>query len=452
MNKKNFVILGAGISGLTTAYLLQKKGYSVTVFEARGDPGGTMISEFHNRFLIDYGPNSTLETTPLIREIVHDIGLDNELVYASNIAKKRYILRNGKLHPLPMNPFALLSTNLFSLRAKLRLLKEPFIKKSNMNEESIADFVRRRLGNEFLDYAINPFVSGVYAGDPEKLSVKFAFPKLFELEERYGSLIQGAIKGKKERQKRNETSKSHARMFSFMNGMQSFPRAIAKKLGNSVEYNTAVTSLQKENNEYRIFYTKGEGTNSLHADIVISTVPAYVASKIFESFDRDLSLHLNKIYYPPVMTLFLGFNRKDIRHDLDGFGFLIPEKEHKTFLGAIWNSAIFPNRASEDKASFTLFIGGARMPHVFEMEKTKLIEIVISEFKEIMNIPADPILIQNKLWKQAIPQYNIGYHEHEEYFQKFEKNNPGLFLSGNYRGGISIGDCIKNAHVVSSKI
>jgi len=448
MNKK-VVILGAGISGLSTAYWLYKNGFEIKILESRSEPGGSMQSEFVNNFLIDYGPNSGLETTPLIRQLVGETGISNEFVYANESSNKRYILRNNELHPLPMNPPLFIKSKLFSAKAKLRLMAEPFIGKSEDGYyQSVAEFVRRRLGQEFLDYAIDPFVSGVFAGDPNKLSVKSAFPKLYRLEEVYGGLIKGMIKGAKERKQRAEQSKQSAKMFSFINGMQSFPKAIAKKLEDNILYNCFVKKVERTSDNWEIIYEMNGVQNKINSDIILSTVPAYVASKIFDEIDSELSRHLNEIYYPPVMVLYLGFKKENINRNLDGFGFLIPSKEQKHFLGAIWSSTIFPNRCEDDKAAFTLFIGGARSPHLFDIEKERLIEIVLDEFKDIMKIKGDPILIKEKLWEKAIPQYNIGYIEHENYFEKFQKENPGLILSGNYRGGISVGDCIKNSELV----
>jgi len=446
--KKKIIILGAGISGLATAYWLYKKGFDVKILEARNEPGGSMQSEFVNNFLIDYGPNSGLETTPLIRQLVDEVEISSEFVYANESSNKRYILRNNELHPLPMNPPLFIKSKLFSAKGKLRLMAEPFIGKSEDGYyQSVAEFVRRRLGQEFLDYAIDPFVSGVFAGDPNKLSVKSAFPKLYRLEEVYGGLIKGMIKGAKERKQRAEKSKQSAKMFSFINGMQSFPEAIAKKLESIILYDCKVQSVKKNSKGWNIFYEKDGQLHQLTSDFVISTVPAYVAAKIFYEIDSNLSKHLNEIYYPPVMVLYIGFKKEALGRPLDGFGFLIPSKEQKHFLGAIWSSAIFPNRCEDDKAAFTLFIGGARSPHLFDMEKQKLIDLVLSEFKEIMNVNSNPILIKEKLWEKAIPQYNLGYIEHENYFEKFEKENPGIILSGNYRGGISVGDCIKNSEL-----
>lgn len=457
-NKKKIIILGAGISGLATAYWLNKDGFDIQILEAKSKPGGSMETSSENGFLVDYGPNSGLETTPLIRQLVDEVGLSNEMIYANESSDKRYILRNGKLHPLPTSPPALIKSNLFSLRGKIRLAYEPFIGKSNDGYyQSIAEFVRRRLGQEFLDYAIDPFVSGVFAGDPNKLSVKSAFPKLYRLEEVYGGLVKGMVKGARERKKRAEQSKQSAKMFSFINGMQSFPQAIVEKLKRKIFYESRVKSVERrvqsnENEKWKVTFEKDGKIHELISDYVLSTIPVYEASKIFSGFDEEFSKHANDIYYPPVMVLYLGFKKEQIGQPLDGFGYLIPSKEKKIFLGAIWSSTIFPNRCEEDKAAFTLFVGGARSPHLFEMDNEQLIHKVLNEFNEIMKINSNPIFMTSKIWSKAIPQYNIGYIEHENYFDRFENKNPGIFLSGNYRGGISVGDCVKNSEIIFQKI
>lgn len=449
--EKNIVILGAGISGLAAGFLLKQKGFIVKILEKSNHPGGSMISEKSDGYLIDYGPNSGLETTPVIKQLVDAVGLKDEMIYANEEGNKRYILKDNRLYPLPANPKDFLKTKLFSTGAKLRLLYEPFVGKSDDGYyQSISEFVKRRLGKEFLDYAINPFVAGVYAGNPDKLSVKSAFPKLYRLEELYGGLIKGMIKGAKERKQRNEKSKQNAKMFSFLNGMQSLPKALAKHL--DVLYNTGVNSVMRSGNGYKISFSQNGETAELYTNFILSTVPAYVAANIFNELDTELSFHLNNIYYPPVLNLFLGFKKSDIGQTLDGFGFLIPGKEKKSFLGAIWSSVIFPKRADENNAAFTIFIGGARSPELFNLDKDHLVSRVIEEFKQIMKISSDPVFIKKRFWQKAIPQYNLGYIEHENYFDKFEKENPGIFLSGNYRGGISVGDCIKNSDIIANKI
>ncbi|MEW6508626.1 MAG: protoporphyrinogen oxidase [Bacteroidota bacterium] len=452
-NKKSVVVIGAGISGLAAAYWLNKNGFEITILESKSEAGGAMETINENGFLIDFGPNSGLETTPLIRQIADEIGLSDQMIYANETSNKRYILRAGELHALPTTPLAFISTKLFSTKAKLRIMAEPFLGKSDDGYyQSMAQFVKRRLGKEFLDYAIDPFVSGVYAGDPYKLSVKSAFPKLFRLEEVYGGLVKGMIKGVRERKKRTEQSKQSAKMFSFINGMQSFPKAIANRLNNKIQFECNVDSVEYGMRNWIVKYVYNGEVKEIKTDYVLSTIPAYTASGLFSNLDTEFTKHAHSIYYPPVMVLYLGFNKKDILRKLDGFGFLIPSNERKSFLGAIWSSTIFPNRCNDDKAAFTLFIGGARSPFLFDLQTEKLIEKVINEFKQIMGISNDPIFIKNRIWYQAIPQYNIGYIEHEKYFDKFEKENPGIFLSGNYRGGISVGDCIKNSEITMQRI
>ena len=332
MNKK-ITILGAGISGLATAYWLHKEGFEIKILEAGSEVGGSMQTSLENGFLVDYGPNSGLETTPLIRQIVDEIGISDEMIYASESSNKRYILRNNELHVLPTNPPLFLKTKLFSAKAKFRLMAEPFIGKSNDGYyQSMAEFVERRLGREFLDYAIDPFVSGVFAGDPHKLSVKSAFPKLYRLEELYGGLIKGMIKGARERKKRAEQSKQSAKMFSFINGMQAFPKAIAEKLETNIILECGVKTVERRANGWIIIYEKNGKFEEINSDIVLSTVPAYVSKNIFKNLDDNLFKHCDEIYYPPVMVLYLGFKKESIGRKLDGFGYLIPSKENKSII------------------------------------------------------------------------------------------------------------------------
>lgn len=450
---KNIVVIGAGISGLTTAYLLSKKGFDVTILEKNNSVGGSIESVFENGFLFDRGPNSALETTPVIGQLIKELELEHELLYASKQANKRYILRDNKLHSLPMSPQGLIKTKLFSGKAKFRLVAEPFIGKSDDGYyQSLAEFVKRRLGQEFLDYAINPFVAGVYAGRPEDLSVKSAFPKLYALEEKYGGLIIGTIRSIRERKKRAEVAKQSAKMLSFKSGMIELPKAIEKYFGDRILLSSEVTSVDKTEKGFSISYQQNGTINKIESDAVLSTIPSYAASGIFTKYDKEFKTHAEAIYYPPVLVYYLVYNRKDIKQDLDGFGFLIPAKENKSFLGALWSSIIFSQRTDETKAAFTLFVGGSRNPGFVKEDRNSLLLKVRKEFEALMGITADPIFTSERFWEKAIPQYNLGYVEHERYFDEFEKRNPGLFISGNFRGGISVGDCVKNADLVCDKI
>ncbi|MBT8386943.1 MAG: protoporphyrinogen oxidase, partial [Ignavibacteria bacterium] len=439
---------------LTAAHILNKVGYDVTVLEKNERVGGSIETVLENGMLFDRGPNSALETTPIIAQLVEELNLKDQFVYANKEGNKRYILRDGELHALPMSPSTFIKTRLFSLKAKLRLMKEPFIGRSTDGYyQSIAEFVTRRLGSEFLDYAINPFVAGVYAGNPEDLSVKSAFPKLYALEEDYGGLILGTIRSIRKRKKRKEQSKQSAKMLSFKDGMQVLPKAIAKNLGSHVKLNADVVSIRKTGDgNYGVTYKDGKQTLTLLADVVLSTVPAFKAADLFGDFDDKFIDRCADIYYPPVLVIYLAYNKKDVGQPLDGFGFLVPSKEGKSFLGAIWSSVIFPSRSNEDSAAFTLFVGGSRDPGFADDNEETVVKRVRNEFEEIMKINGNAVYKSTRFWEKAIPQYKLGYVEHENYFDHFEKENKGIIISGNFRGGISVGDCIKNAELVVQKI
>ncbi len=445
---EEIIIVGAGITGLTTAYWLKREGFHIKVFEAKDEVGGNIKTERHMNFVFDTGPNSGLETTPLISQLVNELDLSDEFIYANSSANKRYILRDKFLHPLPLNPKDFIKTKLFSTKGKLRILIEPFIGKSNDGYyQSLAEFVRRRLGQEFLDYAINPFVSGVFAGDPENLSVKSAFPKLYRLEEVYGGLFKGMIKGAKERKRRAEKSKQNAQMFSFKNGMSTLTNRLAQYLYEEIHLNHTLVGIEKIQNGYRLHFENQNKIKTFETKALLLTIPAFKTAELIRDFDGFLYNHLESIYYPPVMVLNVIYEKQKIGQTLDGFGFLIPEKENKKFLGAIWNDCIFPNRGDEKYASFTIFIGGARNHKLFEKDFNHLIDNVLDEFEEIMKIKSSPESTKYRFWEKAIPQYSLGYIEKENAMAEFERNHRGIFFGGNYRGGISVGDCIKNSNI-----
>lgn len=445
---EEIIIVGAGITGLTTAYWLKKEGFKVKILEAKDEVGGNIKTEHHYNFIFDTGPNSGLETTPLIRQLVDELNLQEEYIYANKEANKRYILRDNVLQPLPMNPKDFVSTKLFSTKAKFRILMEPFIGKSKDGYyQSVAEFVRRRLGQEFLDYAINPFVSGVFAGDPENLSVKSAFPKLYRLEEVYGGLFKGMLKGAKERKQRAEKSKQSAAMFSFKNGMSVLTNRLSEYLKDDILLNHKVININKLEDKFVVIALNSGIEKNFETQSILLTIPALETAELLRDYDGYLFNHLSSIYYPPVLVINAIYRKEKIGQALDGFGFLIPEKEKKSFLGAIWNDAIFPNRGDKDFASFTIFVGGARQEKIFDLGIDKVLSQVLSEFEMIMRIDSKPGSIKYRLWEKAIPQYPIGYIEKENAMNEFERRNKGIFLGGNYRGGISVGDCIKNSKI-----
>jgi oxygen-dependent protoporphyrinogen oxidase len=446
-------IIGGGITGLTTAYNLSLKDFEVTIYEKQERVGGVIKSYREDGWLAEGGPHTLMETNDQIRDLVSKLKLEGERLYGDNQSKKRFIVKNKMPQALPSSLGSFLSTKLFTTSAKIRLLKEPFISPwDNSEEESLAHFVKRRLGQEFLDYAINPFVAGVYAGDPKQLSVKQAFGKLYDLEQKYGSLIKGQIKGARERKKRAEVSKQKARLFSFREGIETLPRAIQARLSQQVILNAAVTEISKEGQHWEITYRKNGKIKKTKHDVVLYTGPIYALSDIKFGQSNVTEPMSKEIYYPPVSALTLGFRRKDVNHPLDGFGMLIPEKENCNILGTLFTSTLFPGRAPEDHVTLASFIGGARNPSIAGLPKDELVKLTMKDLHTILGLQGDPVFIHHVHWEKAIPQYTIGYGLYKHKMDNLESDNPGFFMSGNYRYGISVSDCITAGYETADRI
>jgi oxygen-dependent protoporphyrinogen oxidase len=444
------IILGAGISGLTAGFYLVEKGLRVRILEKSPRVGGAIRSERREGFLIEFGPNTVLDTTPLLGELFQKLGIASERVDASPQAKNRYIVRDGKLHALPTSPLAFLKTPLFSTSAKLRLLLEPFISRASADrEESLAEFVSRRIGPEFLDYAINPFVAGVYAGDPAQLSVQSAFPKLHALEREHGSLIRGAILSACQRKKSAETPKNRAAMLGFQNGLQTFPDALHRALGDSVSTACGLRSVSRSALGFSVTLESGE---ILEAPVLLSSVPAHSFASLPMEFAQPLASTLDAIIHPPVAMVFMGFDKPPGGIERDGFGFLVPAKEKRQILGCIWSSTVFDGRTPPGGAGLTAFVGGGRQPDLARLDDASIAALVLDELRALMGITATPSLVAVQKWEKAIPQYQVGYGRTMDAITRFENETPGFFVSGNFRGGISVPDCVKQSHAMADRI
>jgi oxygen-dependent protoporphyrinogen oxidase len=348
---------------------------------------------------------------------------------------------------------AFLKTPLFSTSAKLRLLKEPFISRSNPDaEESLADFVRRRIGDEFLDYAINPFVAGVYAGDPEELSVKSSFPKLFELEQKHGSLIKGAVVGAKERKKQQTTSKQNARMFSFTDGMQAMIDALATAHAETIHTGIHIESIGRDAGGFVVTVRLNGGSTRFRSRELVLAVPTYAYGELNFLFDFPLRGQLERVFYPPVAGVFFGFKANPARIPLDGFGFLVPKKENRKILGTIWSSTIFSGRAPEGGVALSTFVGGSRQPEMAALDDGRLVDAVKKDLRGLMGIEQSPDTVVVARWEKAIPQYRLGHQTIIDAIERFENECPGIHVTGNFRSGISVADCITGAKGMSERI
>ena len=445
---KPVAIIGGGITGLTAAFKLTQVGIPVTLFESTDRVGGVIQTVRDGNYLAECGPNTILETSPLIGELISDLSLAERRIYSSDQAENRYIVRNKRLVRLPRSPLSFLATSLFSFRAKARLMAEPFIRRAPADEEeSLAKFVRRRIGREFLDYAINPFVAGVYAGAPETLSVREAFPKLHALEQRYGSLLLGQVLGARERKRKGGVLKQNAAKFSFDQGLGTLTDALGQRLKEQIRTGQAIGKLTRQNGAWSL----GQAGDY---SAVLLALPAFRLAEMqvtCESKPVSLAM-LGDIHYAPVASVVLGFHRQDVEHSLDGFGALNPEVEQLHSLGTIFSSSLFPGRAPLGQVLLTSYVGGLRAPHLVSKTPDELCELVMDDLKTVLGVNGESTYRHVFVHRRAIPQYDIGYGRFKTFMNDLEKSVTGLFFAGHCRDGVSLTDSIISGHEAAGRI
>ena len=439
--KKGVAVVGGGITGLTAAWRLHTQGHRVTLFESADRLGGAVSTVARDGWLIETGPNSLLES-PHFDALVTGLGLESERLYAAPAAKNRYLVRDGRLVPVPMAPHKLLTTPLFSLRTKLRLFAEPFMRaRVRPADVSLAVFVRDHFGQEIVDYAINPLVAGIYAGDPETLSTKYAFAKLWEIEQTHGSLIRGQIAAMRERRARGE--KPAARIASFARGLQTLPAALAAQLPpGAIRIRTSVISLSP-GRPWKLVSRRDGLAATDEFDAVVLALPAAALAQLPIGLAGETPLAaLQQVDYPPVASLFLGFRREQVTHLLDGFGALVPAVEHRAILGVLFSSTLFPGRAPAGHVALTVYVGGTRQPDLARLAPEALRGRVLADLRDLLGVSGDPVFTHVTFWPHAIPQYNLGYERFLEAMTSAEARHAGFFIGGHVRDGISVANCI----------
>ncbi|XP_030471495.1 protoporphyrinogen oxidase 1, chloroplastic [Syzygium oleosum] len=468
------VVVGGGISGLCIAQALATKhrdrAPDVVVTEARDRVGGNITTVERDGYLWEEGPNSFQPSDPILTMVV-DSGLKDDLVLGDPDAP-RFVLWNGKLRPVPSKPTDLPFFDLMSIGGKLRAgfgalgIRPP----PPGREESVEEFVRRNLGDEVFERLIEPFCSGVYAGDPSKLSMKAAFGKVWKLEQIGGSIIGGTFKTIQEKNKAPAAPRDPRlpkpkgqTVGSFRKGLMMLPNAIYERLGSKLKLSWKLLSITRLDNwGYNLTYETPEGVVSLQTKSVVMTIPSHVASGLLRPLSAAAADALSKFYYPPVAAVTISYPKEAIRSErlidgeLKGFGQLHPRSQGVETLGTLYSSSLFPNRAPEGRVLLLNYIGGALNPGIVSKTPGELVEAVDRDLRKMLINPGtkDPLVLGVRVWPQAIPQFLVGHLDHLDSAKAALKDIgfQGMFLGGNYVSGVALGRCVEGAYEVAAEV
>ncbi len=448
---KSIAVIGAGVTGLTAAFRLIERGHRVRLFEATGRVGGAVRTDLTDGWLVEAGPNSLLSGEPALTTLIKDLGLTAEVAEANPAAKNRYIVRGGQALAAPISPPAFFKTPLFSFGAKVRLFAEILARRRvRVNDVSLEEFVRSHFGQELVDYGLNPFVGGVYAGNPKRLSARHSFPQLWEIEQKHGSILRGQIAAAKARKARGEP---RGGIISFKRGLQTLPDALSARLPAGTLALKAKIEALIPGQPWSVVWNDGATTYTETFDAVASalTAPALAQLRVGPAEERPFA-SLEQIEHPPVASLFLGYRREQVAHPLDGFGVLAPEVEQRSVLGILFSSSLFPGRAPAGHVALTVMVGGARQPEIARLPADQLLAAVDRDLRELLGVSGAPVFQRHAFWPHAIPQYNLGYEDFLEAMTAAETAHPGLFIGGQARDGIALPACLAAGERLATRI
>ncbi|HMQ33200.1 MAG TPA: protoporphyrinogen oxidase [Chloroflexaceae bacterium] len=455
MNSYDVIVVGGGISGLSAAYTLYKRGLEVLVLESRDEVGGSLQSRATPEgYTLERGPNTLATRDPRLWAELADLGLMGRLLPASRAGKRRYFLHNARPLEIPGNPVGLVRTPLISLKGKLRMLREPFVARGETADESVAAFFARRLGPEAAERLIDPFVSGVYSGDPAVMSARATFPAIWEAERRAGSIVKGMLGGREKPAKGAPRGpKMRSVTFSFHGGIAEWPRAIARALGpRRVWTGARASDLFHEAGLWRLVVERGGLSETVEARAVIVATPAGVAAELAADLDAAAADALRAIPYSSMAVVNLGYRREQIGHPLDGFGVLAPSVEGRDFLGILWASSLFPPFAPEGRALTITLMGGSIRPVRPEQSEEELVAAAIRDNEQVLGARGAPELVNFTRWPRAIPQYTFGHDARIAAVEALERARPGLHFLGSYRGGVGIPKCWKSGVTLAERV
>ncbi len=460
---RRIAIVGAGISGLCTAHYLVRecqaagKSVEIVLFEAEPVTGGKMRTILQDGFRMEWGPNGFLTNKPHSLDLVRELGIEDRLARSSDLARKRFIFSGGTLHRLPETPPAFFRSRLLSLPGRLRIIGELVAPAPPAGiDESLGDFARRRLGPEALEKLIDPMVTGIFAGDPDRMSLASCFPLIYDLERKYGGLVKGMIALRRERRSAGEKREMSAGpggvLMSFDHGVQELTDVLADRLSDGLHLGVKVDRVVRRDGRFLLSLEERTLRGEIDTDVVVLAVPAYAAAEMLGDLDSSLRASLAAIPYSPISVVALGYEKATLGNPLDGFGFLIPRGEKRKILGALWDSSVFPNRAPEGKALIRAMVGGVRNPALAALPPEELFRLVRSELSATMGVTADPILTRSFFHEKGIPQYLVG---HRKVLGRIEERLAvirGLHLNSNAYRGIALNDCVLQSRLTARRI
>lgn len=444
MDKKvEVVVIGAGITGLITTFLLQEKGIDVVLLEKTDRVGGQLHTINDESFLFESGPNTGVVSNIEVLELFRKLNDECTLQIAQQEAKVRLIWKNGLFRPLPNGLSSAISTNLFSWYDKINILFEPFRKRGNDPFESVASLVKRRLGKSYLNYAVDPFVSGIYAGDPNRLVTRFALPKLYRLEHEYGSFIRGAMKRRKALAEEKEQGISKD-VFSVKGGFNQLVEALRKRISNDAIITSAGNSIVEPTLDGWSTSLSASG-DKIYSQYVITTVPAYALPDLLPFVEEEEMKPIASLHYAPVIQIGVGI--KDGSRVPLAFGGLIPSVEKEKLLGILFNSSCYSDRAPRGAASLSFFLGGVQHADLLNYSDNELYEVVKEAMHTMLKYPKDTEPYKFHIFRhsKAIPQYEADSEERLNTVDKLQERYKGLIIAGGLRDGIGLADRIKQA-------
>ncbi|HKY45577.1 MAG TPA: protoporphyrinogen oxidase [Pyrinomonadaceae bacterium] len=450
---RRIVIVGGGISGLAAAHRLIELGETnVTLIEASSRLGGTIQTEYRNGFLIERGPDSFISEKPEAVALAKRLGIESQLIQTNEKYRRSFIVRGGRLRAVPegfqllapsrMWPF--LTSDIFSVPGKIRMAADLFMPRKSTNgtqDESLASFVRRRLGQEALERMAQPMVGGIYTADPETLSLRATLPRFLEMEQKHRSLILAMLRHSQV-QKSGTSGARYSLFLSFDRGVQVLIDALTR-INADIRLNTRVESLRLQDLTWTINTNTGE---QFEADAVCLAVPAYIAASLLKG---SLAGKLNQIKYASTATINFGYERSAINHPLNGFGFVVPFIEKRSLIACTFSSVKFSGRAPEGHVLLRAFAGGALQRDIFALDESTLAARVEADLRELLGITGKPLFTEVAKWERSMPQYEVGHLDRINEIENEVSKFPGLALAGNAYRGAGIPDCIRSGEAAA---